>query len=109
MKILENEAFSTFDIEMLHGDNISKVDVSASLKFSIVGPTIDERCSYCLDYLGGMTKVYCVEYDSTNFVLRINNTQIQISELPKIIKDEGWTNDTIIIDATSVNVVELLL
>lgn len=109
MKILENEAFSTFDIEMLHGDDISKVDVSVGLKFSIVGPTIDERCSFCLEYLDGKTKVYRVEYDSTNFVLRINNTQIQINELPKFIKDEGWTNDSIIIDATSVNVVELLL
>lgn len=109
MRILENEAFSTFDIEMLHGDDISKVDVSVGLNFSIVGPTIDERCSFCLEYLDGKTKVYRVEYDSTNFVLRINNTQIQINELPKFIKDEGWTNDSIIIDATSVNVVELLL
>ena len=53
MNILENEAFSTFDIEMLHGDDISKVDVSADLKFSIVGPTIDERCGFCLEYLDG--------------------------------------------------------
>ena len=95
MNILENEAFSTFDIEMLHGDDISKVDVSADLKFSIVGPTIDDRCDFCLEYLDGKTKVYRVEYDSTNFVLRINNTRIQINELPEFRIDGGWTNDSI--------------
>ena len=109
MRILENEAFSTFDIEMQHGDNISNVDVCDGLKFSIVGPTIDERCSFCLEYLDGKTKVYHIEYDSTNFVLCIDDFKIQINELPQFIKNEGWTNDTIIIDATSVNVVELLL
>ena len=109
MRILENKAFSTFDLEMLHGDDISKVDISVDLKFSIVGPTIDERCGYCLEYLDGKTKVYRVEYDSTNFILFINGSKTQINELPDYIRKEGWTDNAIIIDATSVNVVELLL
>ena len=41
MRILENEAFSTFDIEMQHGEDISKLDVGNGLKYSIVGPNID--------------------------------------------------------------------
>lgn len=108
MRILENEAFSTFDIEMQHGEGISKLDVGNGLKYSIVGPNIDERCGYCLDYLNGKTKVYCVEYETNNFVLIINDARIQITELPDFIMNEGWSDDTIIIDATSVNVVELL-
>ena len=108
MRILENEAFSTFDIEMQHGEDISKLDVGNGLKYSIVGPNIDERCGYCLDYLNGKTKVYSVEYDSNNFVLIIGGARIQITELPDYIMNEGWSDDTIIIDATSVNVVELL-
>lgn len=109
MRILENPAFSTFDIEMQHGNDISMVDVNPKLKFAIVGPTIDERCRYCLDYLDGKTKTYSVEYDSTNFVLCISGSQIQINELPVFIRDEGWADNTIILDATSVNVIELLL
>lgn len=109
MRILENEAFSTFDIEMQHGEDISKVDISDALKFSILGPTIDERCIFCHDYLGEKTKVYNVEYDSTNFSLNIGGSRKEINELPIFIKEEGWMDDTVVIDATSVNVVELLL
>lgn len=109
MKILENEAFSTFDIEMQHGIDLSMVDVNPDLKFAIVGPTIDERCRYCLDYLGEKTKIYSVDYDSNTFVLGIDGSQIQINDLQAFIRKEGWADETIIIDATSVNVVELLL
>lgn len=109
MRILENEAFSTFDLEMQHGDNLSQVIISADLKFAIVGPTIDERCRFCLDYLDDKTKTYSVEYDSTKFVMCIDNCRIQINDLPSFINKEGWADDTVIVDATSVNVVELLL
>lgn len=108
-KMLSNKDFSTFDIEIQHATTIDGVDINPNLNVAIVGYEIDDRSKYGSDYLGKISQIYSVVYNPIMCNITINTETIEVNELPQFIQNEGWKDDSIVIDCTSVNVPELLL